>query len=113
MSRKGINDVELGEAGNGILRSLQCSSKRLVVVSGERKTGIQTKFDNIGKINHDFRASLNIIIGFAELLLNEVPGKINAEQRRSLNDILNNGKRLLHLANDILEQYEIEPVKKH
>ena len=113
MSRRVAQNIELEEAGDSIIRSLQCPSQQLVIVSGERKTGIQTKSDNMGKITHDFRASLNIIIGFAELLLNEVPGKINAEQRHSLNDILNNGKRLMHLANDIFGQYEIEPVKKH
>lgn len=112
MARKEVNSVELEEAGSGILTSLQCSSKRLVVVGGERRIGIQTKSENFEKMTHDFRASLNIIIGFAELLLDEVPGKINAEQRRSLNDILNNSKRLLELAKDIVEQPEIESIKK-
>ncbi|OGO01719.1 MAG: hypothetical protein A2Y90_05655 [Chloroflexi bacterium RBG_13_52_12] len=51
---------------------------------------------------HDFRSSLNIIIGFSELMLDEVTGKINAEQRRSLRDILKNGRRLLGLVDDIV-----------
>jgi signal transduction histidine kinase len=113
MSHKATHYIELEETGDGISRSLQYPGKQLVVVNGKRETGIQKESDNMAKITHDFRASLNIIIGFAELLLNEVPGKINPEQRSSLNDILNNGKNLLHLANDIIERYEIEPVKKH
>ena len=56
------------------------------------------------KISHDFRTPLNIIIGFTELLLDEVPGKINDEQRHSLNDILDSGRRLLSLLHDYLEQ---------
>jgi signal transduction histidine kinase len=48
-------------------------------------------------LSHDIRAQLNIIIGFAQLMLDEVPGKINGAQRRSLNDVLNSGKRLLEL----------------
>jgi signal transduction histidine kinase len=59
--------------------------------------------ERLETISHDFRTPLNIIIGFAELLLDEVPGKINDEQRRSLNDILDSGRRLLSLLNDILE----------
>ncbi len=55
-------------------------------------------------MSHDFRTPLNIIIGFTELMLDEVPGKINEEQRRSLNDILNSAKRLLELVNSMPEQ---------
>jgi signal transduction histidine kinase len=56
--------------------------------------------ERLEKISHDFRTPLNIIIGFSELLLDEVPGKINDEQRRSLDDILNSAQRLLSLVND-------------
>ena len=54
-------------------------------------------------MSHDFRTPLNIIIGFAELMLDEVPGKINEEQRRGLNDILNSARRLLELVNGMPE----------
>jgi signal transduction histidine kinase len=60
--------------------------------------------ERLEKISHDLRTPLNIIIGFTELLLDEVPGKINDEQRRSLNDILNSGQRLLSLLNDYFEK---------
>jgi signal transduction histidine kinase len=59
--------------------------------------------EQLEQISHDFRTPLNIIIGFAELLLDEAPGKINDEQRRSLNDILNSGQRLLSLVNEIFD----------
>jgi signal transduction histidine kinase len=62
--------------------------------------------DDIDKTAHDLRASLNIIIGFSELMLDEVMGKINKEQRRSLNDILNNGKRLLVLSDEIIKRLD-------
>ncbi len=61
---------------------------------------------DIEKIAHDCRSSLNVIIGFTELMLDEVPGKINEEQRSSLNDILNSGHRLLYLVNDIVRRLE-------
>jgi signal transduction histidine kinase len=60
--------------------------------------------EELETISHDFRAPLNIIIGFTELLLEEVPGKINDEQRRSLGDILNSAQRLLSLVNDTFKQ---------
>jgi signal transduction histidine kinase len=101
MSRRIIHNIELEATGDGISRSLQCPGKQIVVVSGKRETGIQKESDNMAKITHDFRASLNIIIGYAELMQDEVPGKINEEQRRSLSDILEYSNRMLDLVNDI------------
>ena len=65
-----------------------------------------TKFEPgfLSSLSHDFRTPLNIIIGFAELMLDEVPGKINEDQRSSLNDILDSARRLLDMVNNIPEQ---------
>lgn len=60
----------------------------------------------VARLSHDIRTQLYIIIGFAELMLDEIPGKINDEQRRNLNDVLNSGKRLLDLLHDIVAQSE-------
>jgi len=66
--------------------------------------GIKVEPEFFSKMSHDFRTPLNIIIGFTELMLDEVPGKINEEQRRSLNDILDSAKRLLDLVRSMPEQ---------
>ncbi len=58
--------------------------------------------ESLPKLSHDIRTQLYIITGFAELMLDEVPGKINEEQRRNLNDVLNSGRRLQELLNDIV-----------
>ena len=86
--------------------------RRLLVSSHNCKGGNQIHPGDIDKIAHDFRSSLNIITGFAELMLDEVTGKINAEQRRALNDILNNGKRLLALVDDIVKKPETKSDNK-
>jgi len=54
------------------------------------------------KLSHDIRTQLYIIIGFAELMLMEIPGKINEKQRRNLKDVLNSGRRLQELFRDIV-----------
>jgi signal transduction histidine kinase len=59
--------------------------------------GMKGDAEFMAKLSHEFRTPLNIIIGFTELMLDEVPGKINEQQRLSLNDILNSAKRLLEL----------------
>jgi signal transduction histidine kinase len=67
----------------------------------ELQGNIDVAFVDIEKTAHDFRSSLGIIIGFSELMLDEVMGKINREQRRSLQDILKNGQHLLDLVDNI------------
>jgi signal transduction histidine kinase len=59
--------------------------------------------EKIEQISHDFRSPLNIIIGFTELMLEEIPGKINEEQRQCLKDVLNSSRRLLNLVNEICD----------
>ena len=66
--------------------------------------GVKFESELISRMSHDFRTPLNIIIGFTELMLDEVPGKINEEQRRSLTDILNSARHLLELVNNLPEQ---------
>ncbi len=61
---------------------------------------------SISGLSHDIRNQLYIIIGFAELMLEEVPGKINEEQRRNLNDVLTSGKRLQALLSNIVQRSE-------
>jgi signal transduction histidine kinase len=86
---------------NGIL------SANMILMSPRNSHGIGLETPEVGpdserleKISHDFRTPLNIIIGFTELLMNEIPGKINDEQRRSLSDILNGARRLLSLVDE-------------
>jgi signal transduction histidine kinase len=57
---------------------------------------------SVPALSHDIRVHLNIVIGFAELMLAEVPGKINEAQRRSLKDVLNSGRRLMELLHDVI-----------
>lgn len=53
----------------------------------------------VARLSHDSRKLLNIIMGFTELMLDEVPGKINPAQRQSLQDIRESSRRLLALLN--------------
>lgn len=106
MSRKFTQSIEIEESGDGIIRRLQCPGEQLLVVSRKDETDIPLKSSDIVKIAHDLRASLNIIIGYAELMQDEVPGKINEEQRCSLSDILKYSQRMLNLVNDIYRDYK-------
>ena len=94
-----------------LVDSLQRSNKLLFEANEELRKATQAKSEFLAHMSHELRTPLNVIIGFSELLLDEVPGKINEEQRRCLNDILGGGNNLLNLINDILDLSKIESGK--
>jgi signal transduction histidine kinase len=53
------------------------------------------------KIIHDLRSSLNVIIGYSELMLDGVMGKMTEEQRVSTQDILEKSRHLVNIVNDL------------
>jgi|GEM_PF-3427241 len=62
------------------------------------------KSESLTRLSHDIRTQLYIIIGYAELMLEEIPGKINDAQRHNLNDVLNSGRRLQTLLEKMVGQ---------
>ncbi|MFC1967439.1 sensor histidine kinase [Chloroflexota bacterium] len=72
------------------------------------RPALQVKTEFLEHLSHDFRTPINVIIGFSELMLDEVPGTINEEQRQCLDDISNSGKRLLNLINGMFDVYRTE-----
>jgi signal transduction histidine kinase len=59
-------------------------------------------------MSHELRTPLNAIIGFSEVLAEQMFGEVNAKQAEYLADILESGRHLLSLINDILDLSKIE-----
>jgi signal transduction histidine kinase len=70
---------------------------------------MKSKF--LANMSHELRTPLNGIIGFAEFLSDGKPGALNAKQKEYLLDILNSGKHLLQLINDVLDLAKVEAGK--
>lgn len=71
----------------------------------------KAKSDFLANMSHEIRTPLNSIIGFSELLYDEVEGPINVEQKKDLGIITSSGHHLLSLINDILDLSKIEAGK--
>ena len=71
----------------------------------------QLKSQFLANMSHELRTPLNSIIGFSELLLDRIPGNLTDDQDRCVGDILDSGRHLLSLINDILDLAKIEAGK--
>ena len=74
--------------------------------SAERAAQAKNRF--LGNLSHELRTPLNAVIGFSGLLLDGGMGALNSEQRAFLHDVLNSGRELLHLVNNLLDFADAE-----
>ncbi len=83
------------------MRELELKSRELEVAS-------RHKSEFLANMSHELRTPLNAIIGFSEVLLQRMFGEVNPKQDEYLQDILDSGRHLLSLINDILDLSKVE-----
>jgi signal transduction histidine kinase/HAMP domain-containing protein len=82
--------------------------KELADKSRQLEAASRHKSDFLANVSHELRTPMNAILGFNELVLDQVYGEIPTGVRRPLTDIQNSGKHLLRLINDVLDLSKIE-----
>jgi signal transduction histidine kinase/HAMP domain-containing protein len=62
----------------------------------------------LANMSHELRTPLNSILGFADVLLEELDGPLTENMNNDIQLIHKNGNHLLHLINDVLDMAKIE-----
>src|SRR5262249_57628 len=84
-----------------LFREIEIKSRQLEVAS-------QHKSEFLASMSHELRTPLNAIIGFSDVLLERTFGDLSAKQEQYASVILESGRHLLSLINDILDLSKIE-----
>jgi len=87
-----------------LFREIDDKSRQLEVAS-------QHKSEFLANMSHELRTPLNAILGFSEILAQGMFGPVNEKQSEYLQDILESGRHLLSLINDILDLSKVEAGK--
>jgi PAS domain S-box-containing protein len=82
------------------------TDRKRVELALQQASRLKSEF--LANMSHELRTPLNGIIGFSELLVDEKAGPLNARQKQFLEDILNSGRHLLQLINDVLDLSKVE-----
>ena len=112
-----VNGMYIGSAMELILLSLALAD-RINIIRKEKEDAQAQAIENLhaadtmkneflANTTHELKTPLNGIIGIAESVMSGSSGEISTAHRNRMNMILNSGKRLLHLVDDILESSQL------
>ncbi len=87
------------------------SEEKLLQAKLEAEAASCTKSEFLANMSHELRTPLNSIIGFSDILLEEIFGELNEKQFKYVTNISVSGKHLLGLINDILDLSKVEAGK--
>ena len=87
---------------------LAATNQQLELRNREVERANRLKSEFLASMSHELRTPLQTVIGFADLLAEQLKGELNADQRRFVGHIQKDSRHLLELINDILDLSKIE-----
>jgi signal transduction histidine kinase len=106
---------DLAERMNQMSRELhslyedqRAAAQELQMLNARLTEASKAKSEFLANMSHELRTPMNAILGFIEMLLDDIYGEIPPHLREPLIDVQANGKHLLNLINDVLDLSKIE-----
>ncbi len=96
---------ELADAFNLMASNIEENTVELEQALEKAEKASNARLEFLAKMSHEIRTPLNAIIGFSDVLSEEITDK---EHKESIDIIVNSGKHLLDLVNEVLDIAKIE-----
>jgi PAS domain S-box-containing protein len=104
-----IRDTSERKRAEDQLRALRENyTRELELRNREVERANQLKSEFLASMSHELRTPLHTVIGFAELLGEELEGPLNEKQKRFIGHIHKDSMHLLDLINDVLDLSKVE-----
>ncbi len=101
----------LRAARDDLERRVDERTRELVDARDAAQAANRAKSQFLSHMSHELRTPMNAVIGFAELLQNDVKHPLEAGQQRYIGEILKAGWHLVDLINDVLDMAKVEAGK--
>ncbi|HZQ69574.1 MAG TPA: response regulator [Terriglobales bacterium] len=105
---KTMNLVQTAKASAELSRNLEVTNRELEARNRELRRATELKSQFLASMSHELRTPLTAIMGFSDLLSAETAGPLTDKQKRYSQHILESGRHLLGLINDVLDMSKIE-----
>ena len=108
ISDRRASEEKLLKIRDAFARELALKNDELQKRNREIEKADRLKSEFLASMSHELRTPLHTIIGFSELLGEQLQGALNDKQKRFVDHILRDSLHLLDLINDILDLSKIE-----
>jgi signal transduction histidine kinase len=98
----------MGQELHRLYESQHQASQELQRLNEQLQQASKAKSNFLANMSHELRTPMNAILGFVEMMLDEIYGDVPVHLREPLTDVQTNGKHLLRLINDVLDLSKIE-----
>ena len=84
------------------------AARELETLNVQLARASQAKSEFLANMSHELRTPMNAILGFTEMVLDDIYGEVPPQLRDPIQDVRTCGQQLLRLINDVLDLSKIE-----
>ena len=103
--------AKANEELQAVNEELTVQQQELLLLNLRLEEASRAKSDFLANMSHELRTPLNSILGFSEVLQEQMVGELNEKQQEYVKYIFTSGNHLLSLINDILDLAKVESGK--